>query len=316
MGSHLAEELLCQKHEVTILDDFSTGSLDNIRPFNSDPHLQVITGSVLNKQCVNELVARADVVFHLAAAVGVELVLESPLRTIQTNVHGTDNVLQAASNKTKIFLFSTSEVYGKSEASKFEENGNLVLGPTSKTRWSYAASKIIDEFLGLAYYREKGIPITIIRLFNTVGPRQSGHYGMVIPRFVKDALNNQPLCVYGDGTQRRTFTHVKDAVWVLLRLMNHPDSVGEIFNVGGSEEISIKDLAALVKGLLHSRSPIHFVPYTQAYQSGYEDVLRRSPDLSKIKTLTQYHPKYGLQDIILDVAKYVTESAAHFSNAS
>lgn len=305
IGSHLAEALLKRGDEVSIVDDLSTGSLENLQNLDGNGRLQVVVDSVFNRPVMESLIAEADVIFHLAAAVGVRLIVESPVRTIETNIKGTEAVLELASErKTPVVVFSTSEVYGKSNSGKFLETGDLILGPTFKGRWSYAASKIIDEFLALAYYKEKGLPVIIIRLFNTVGPGQTGRYGMVVPRFVEQALSGQPITVFGDGKQTRTLTHVRDAVWAILKLAEHPAAVGEIFNIGGKEEISIEKLAQLVKDLLRSDSPIVYVSYEKAYGDGFEDMMKRVPDISKIQSLTGYNPRFTIEDVILHVADY------------
>ena len=305
IGSHLAEELLVRGDEVCIIDDLSTGGMENIRHLKGRTGFKYVLDTVMNKPIMTELVDEADVVFHLAAAVGVRLIVESPVRTIETNVKGTEIVLELATKKKKtVVVFSTSEVYGKFNGTKFSETGDLVLGPTFKGRWSYAASKIIDEFLALAYYKEKKLPVLIVRLFNTVGARQTGRYGMVVPRFVQQALTGQPITVYGDGRQTRTFTHVKDAVGAILTLVECPEAIGRIFNIGGKEEIAIDTLAWKVKELLHSPSPIAHVPYEQAYEEGFEDMPKRVPDLTTIENLIGYDPKHSLDDIILDVAEH------------
>ena len=304
IGSHLAEELLLT-HEVCVLDDLSTGSIENIRHLKGRDGFSYMVDTVLNRSSMAELIDEADLILHLAAAVGVRLIVESPVQTIETNIKGTEIVLELAARKRKtVVIFSTSEVYGKSNEERFSENGDLVLGPTFKGRWSYAASKMIDEFLALAYYKEKRLPVTIVRLFNTVGPRQTGRYGMVIPRFVRQALMGDPITVFGDGKQTRTFTHVKDAVWAIVELLKCSGACGEIFNVGGNDEISIEDLARRVKETLQSRSPIVYIPYGEAYEEGFEDMQRRLPDIRKIAELTGYSPKHDLQEIILDVAAF------------
>lgn len=305
IGSHLAEELLNRGDEVQIVDDLSTGSIENIEHLKRRKKFQYVIDSILSRALLAELIDGADLVFHLAAAVGVRLIVENPVRTIETNIKGTEMVLELAAKKKKpVVIFSTSEVYGKSNGAKFLESGDLILGPTFKGRWSYAASKIIDEFLALAYYKERKLPVVIIRLFNTVGPRQTGRYGMVVPCFVQQALAGEPITVFSDGQQSRTFTHVKDAVWAILQLIEYPNAIGEIFNVGGKEEISIENLALLVKDLLKSPSPVVYVPYEQAYEEGFEDMRKRVPDISKIQTLIGYEPKCSIEDIILDVAEY------------
>lgn len=305
VGSHLAEALLERGDSVVAIDDLSTGSIANIEHLKGRPGFQYVIDTVLNHSLMAELVDAADLVFHLAAAVGVRLIVESPVRTIETNIKGTEVVLELASKKKKpVVIFSTSEVYGKSSEPQFSESGDLTLGPTYKGRWSYAASKMIDEFLGLAYHKERKLPVRIVRLFNTVGPRQTGRYGMVIPRFVTQALSNEPITVYGDGKQRRTFTHIRDAVWAIVRLADHPDAVGEIFNVGGKDEVSIEKLAYLVKETVGSTSPIEYIPYDQAYEEGFEDMQRRVPNLSKIEALVNYRPQCSLHEIVTSVAAY------------
>ena len=305
IGSHLTEALLDRGDRVCIIDDLSTGSIANIEHLKGRKGFKYVLDTVMNRSVMAELVDEADIVLHLAAAVGVRLIVESPVRTIETNIKGTEIVLELAAKKRKpVMVFSTSEVYGKSNGERFVETGDLILGPTFKGRWSYAASKIIDEFLALAYYKEKKLPVTIIRLFNTVGPRQSGRYGMVIPRFVQQALAGDPITVFGDGKQTRTFTHVKDAIWAILKLVEHPGAIGEIFNIGGKEEVSIERLAHLVKELLQSPAPIEYIPYERAYEEGFEDMRKRVPDISKIQNLIGYEPKFTLKDVILDVAEY------------
>lgn len=302
VGSHLAEELLRQGHRVTVIDDLSTGSIQNIQPLKGDRGFSYVIDSIFNRGLMAELVDGADVVFHLAAAVGVKLIVESPVRTIETNVKGTELVLEmAAKKKRPVLIASTSEVYGKSDKPKFSEEDDLILGPTFKGRWSYAASKALDEFLALAYWREKGLPVVIARLFNTVGPRQTGRYGMVIPRFVQQALRGEPITVYGTGKQTRSFTWVGDVVDALIRLMETPAAVGEIFNIGHQEKTTILELAKLTKRLAQSASPVVFVPYEQAYAEGFEDMLHRLPDISKIEQLIGYKPTKALPEILESV---------------
>jgi nucleoside-diphosphate-sugar epimerase len=311
IGSHLTEELLNRGDEVCVIDDLSTGSMDNVKHLEARPGFRRVVGTVLNWPLMKELVREADVVFHLAAAVGVRLIVESPVRTIETNIRGTEIVLSLAVEEQKtVVIFSTSEVYGKSSRAGFCETDDLILGPTSKGRWSYAASKIIDEFLALAYFKEKGLPVIIIRLFNTVGPRQTGRYGMVVPNFVRQALNREPITVYGDGKQTRSFTHVKDAVWAILKLVEHPGAVGEIFNIGGLDEITIEGLARTVKELLQSPSTIMYIPYEEAYEQEFEDMRKRAPNISKIERMIGYKPRYRLGDIIADVAEYQKQRAS------
>jgi UDP-glucose 4-epimerase len=299
VGSHLADLLLEQGEEVFALDNLSTGSIDNIEHLKSHPRFRYTIDSVDNEPLLAELVDRADVIVHLAAAVGVKKIVEEPVHTIENNVHGTEVVLRHANKKKKlVVLASTSEVYGKSLDVPFHEDADLVMGPTVKHRWAYACSKAIDEFLALAYYKEKKLPVIIIRLFNTVGPRQTGQYGMVIPNFVRQALANQPITVFGDGTQSRSFTYVGDVVDGLVRLMRHPGAVGQVFNIGNGEEISIRALAERVKALTDSQSDIVTIPYDQAYEAGFEDMPRRVPDITKIRGLVGYEPKVHLDEIL------------------
>lgn len=305
IGSHLSDAYLERGEEVFILDDLSTGSIDNIRHLKKHPHFYYTVDSVHNVPVVAELVDQCDIIFHLAAAVGVKLIVESPVRTIETNVHGTEVVLaQANKQKKKVLIASTSEVYGLSNQVPFREDGNLVMGPTTKERWSYACSKAIDEFLALAYWREKKLPTVVVRLFNTVGPRQTGQYGMVIPTFVKQALADRPITVYGDGTQSRCFAHVADVVGALMALMDHPGAVGEVFNIGSNEEVTIAELAEEVRVLADSRSKIVMVPYEEAYGEGFEDMPRRVPDTSKIGALIGFRPERTLEEILKSVIAF------------
>jgi UDP-glucose 4-epimerase len=308
IGSHLAEALLADGHEVFALDDLSTGSIDNIAHLKGRPGFHYTIDTVFNDPLVAEMVDRADVVFHLAAAVGVKLIVEKPVHTIETNVHGTEVILRHAAKKKKlVFIASTSEVYGKSVHVPFREDADLVMGATSKGRWSYACSKAIDEFLALAYHKEKRLPVVVFRLFNTVGPRQTGRYGMVIPNFVKQCLLAHPLTVFGDGSQSRCFTYVSDVVDVLLKLADDPAAVGEVFNIGNDrEEVTMLDLARRVKERTGSRSEIVMVPYDQAYEEGFEDMQRRVPDVSKLRRLTGYEPKVHLDEILDRVIDYFT----------
>jgi UDP-glucose 4-epimerase len=311
LGSHLAEQLLGAGNEVHVIDNLSTGSIENIEPLKGRPAFDYTIETIMNEPILAELVDRADVVFHLAAAVGVRLIVESPVNTIETNVHGTEKVLQLANKKRKkVVLTSTSEVYGKAEAVPFREDGDLVMGPTSKGRWSYACSKAIDEFLALAYHKEKRLPVVVARLFNTVGPRQSGRYGMVIPNFVKQALLSHPITVHGDGSQTRCFTDVSDVVGQLAALAEDSRAVGEVFNVGNDrEEVTILDLAKRVKARAGSESEIVLVPYEKAYEEGFEDMQRRVPDLSKLRALTGYEPRVHLDEILDRVIGYYTSNA-------
>jgi UDP-glucose 4-epimerase len=305
IGSHLAEALLARDDEVFVLDDLSTGSVENIRHLKTHERFHYIFDSITNKHLLAELVDESDVIFHLAAAVGVRLIVESPVRTIETNVHGTQFVLDAASKKKKlVFAASTSEVYGKSDKVPFHEDADLVLGPTSKGRWSYAASKALDEFLALSYWKEKGQPVVIARLFNTVGPRQTGRYGMVLPNFVRQALADEPITVFGTGQQSRCFCDVRDSVEAILRLVANEKAIGEVVNIGNTHEITMEALAELVKRRTKSNSPITFVPYDQAYEPGFEDMPRRVPALEKLLALTGFLPQIPLDDIVDGVIDY------------
>lgn len=306
VGSHLAEVLLARGDTVFVIDDLSTGSVENVEHLKGDRRFHYVIDSVMNERVLAELVDRVDVVYHLAAAVGVKLIVESPVNTIETNVHGTEMVLKIANKKKKkVLIASTSEVYGKSTDVPFREDADLVMGATTKGRWSYACSKAIDEFLALAYHKEKKLPVVIFRLFNTVGPRQTGRYGMVVPNFVKQALLGHPITVYGDGNQSRCFTYVTDVVHVLLKLADHPAAVGQVWNIGNDkEEVTIGDLAQRVKARTGSPSAIVQVPYEQAYEQGFEDMQRRVPDLTKIRTLLGYEPTVHLDEIIDNVAGY------------
>ena len=305
IGSHLADACLARGDAVHVLDDLSTGSLDNIHHLQGQPRFRCTIDSVHKASAVAALIDECDVVFHLAASVGVKLIIESPVRTIETNVHGTEVVLAQANRlKKKVLLASTSEVYGLSEQVPFREDGPLVLGATTKGRWSYACSKALDEFLALAYWRERKLPVVVVRLFNTVGPRQTGRYGMVIPTLVKQALAGQPITVYGDGRQTRCFGYVGDVVGALLKLMDHPGAVGEVFNIGSTEEVTIAQLATLVKTIANSSSEIVYVPYNEAYEAGFEDMPRRVPDVSKVQQLIGYRPTRNLQEIVRSVIDY------------
>ena len=305
IGSHLSDAYLKRGDEVFIIDDLSTGSFENIRHLKDHPRFHYTIESVHNQPVTAELVDQCDVIFHLAAAVGVKLIVESPVRTIETNVHGTEVVLSLANKKKKkVLIASTSEVYGLSTQVPFKEDGNLVMGATTKGRWSYACSKAIDEFLALAYWREKKLPTVVVRLFNTVGPRQTGQYGMVIPTFVKQALAGRPITVYGDGKQSRCFCYVGDVVGALMKLMDDEDAVGQVFNIGSNQEISIIDLAKKVKALAKSDSEIVLVPYDEAYEEGFEDMPRRVPDISKINQQVGFKPERDLEGILLSVIDY------------
>ena len=309
IGSHLAEALLDRGHEILVIDDLSTGAMENITRLKSRVGFEYVIDTVMNDRLMAELVDRSDMVFHLAAAVGVKLIVEAPVRTIETNVHGTEVVLTHANKKGKlVVIFSTSEVYGKSLAVPFREDADLVMGPTAKHRWAYACSKAIDEFLALAYYRERKLPVIVVRLFNTVGPGQTGRYGMVIPNFVQQALAGLPITVFGDGTQTRSFTDVGDVVDGLIRLAGEPRAVGQVFNIGNTEEVSILELARRVRTMTESTSEIVLVPYDQAYEEGFEDMPRRVPALTKIPNLVGYRPTLTLDDILRRVVEHTRAS--------
>jgi UDP-glucose 4-epimerase len=305
IGSHLSDAYLKRGDEVYVIDDLSTGRIENIQHLKGQPRFHYTIDTVHNHPLTAELVDESDVVFHLAAAVGVKLIVESPVRTIETNIRGTEVVLSIANKKKKkVLVASTSEVYGLSTDVPFREDGNLVMGATTKGRWSYACSKAIDEFLALAYWREKKLPTIVVRLFNTVGPRQTGQYGMVIPTFVKQALAGRPITVYGDGKQSRCFGFVGDVVGALIKLMDHKDAVGNVFNIGSTEEISILQLAQRIKELTQSDSEIVFVPYDEAYEEGFEDMPRRIPDISKVRDLVGFEPKMSLDGILQSVIDF------------
>ena len=305
IGSHLCEALLEEGNFVTIIDNLSTGKFSNIAHLQSNDHFRYVLGSILDRVTLEGLIADADQVYHLAAAVGVSYIINNPLLSLQTNIVGTENVLEFANiHKTKVLLASTSEIYGKSIQIPFKEDDDRVLGSTSISRWGYSCSKAIDEFMGLAYYREKKLPVIIARLFNTVGPRQSGQYGMVVPKFVKSAMLNHPLTIHGDGKQSRCFSDVADVVWGLKSLMKETRAIGQIFNIGNTEEISIEALAIKIKELTNSSSKIEYVPYENAFEEGFEDMFRRKPDLTKIKEYIGYQPKYNLEMILERVKKY------------
>jgi UDP-glucose 4-epimerase len=305
IGSHLAERLLDRGDRVVLLDNLSTGSMDNIRHLKAHAQLQYHLDGIENRQLVAELVDDADAIVHLAAAVGVKLIVESPVRTIETNVNGTQMILEAAAKKRKLVVTaSTSEVYGKSTNIPFREDSDLVLGATTKGRWSYAASKALDEFLALSYWKEKKLPVIVVRFFNTVGPRQTGRYGMVLPNFVKSALDNTPISIYGDGKQSRCFCDVRDTVESLLRLIDTPRSIGEVVNIGNTEEISIEGLAHRVKQRTNSNSAVEFIPYDKAYEPGFEDMMRRVPSVDKLQSITGFRPQTSLNEIIDRVATF------------
>ena len=311
IGSHLAERLLDKGEQVVLLDNLSTGSMENIRHLKGSDRLEYHLDGIENRQVLAELVDDADVIVHLAAAVGVKLIVESPVRTIETNVNGTQMILEAASKKKKLVLIaSTSEVYGKNTNVPFHEDADLVLGATTKGRWSYAASKALDEFLALSYWKEKKQPVIVVRFFNTVGPRQTGRYGMVLPNFVKRALDGEPIEVYGNGQQSRCFCDVRDTVEALLRLMPLERAVGEVVNIGNTEEVTIENLAKIVKHRTGSASPIQFVPYDKAYEPGFEDMMRRVPSIEKLHAMTGFRPQTNLADIIDRVSAYFRQKGA------
>jgi UDP-glucose 4-epimerase len=310
IGSHLAQAYLENGDEVYIIDDLSTGSLDNINPLKQDPgfrkRLFVHIDTILNRDLLMELVGTCDVVHHLAAAVGVQYILDHPMESITANIKGTEIVLELCNKfKKRVLIASTSEVYGKHTHAPLVETDNIIYGPSSKFRWSYAASKLMDEFMALAYFRTTGLNVTLVRLFNTVGPRQTGTYGMVIPRFVSQALRNEPLKVYGDGSQTRTFTYVKDVVWALMQLIEKQEAFGEVFNIGGTEEVSILDLAKRIIEATRSKSEIEFIPYEKAFGKDFEDMQRRVPGLEKIGKLIGFNPQTQLDAILSKVVAYL-----------
>jgi UDP-glucose 4-epimerase len=310
IGSHLAEGLLKRGDRVTVIDDLSTGRLSNVEHLRNTPNFQLAVETILNETVMDRLVSECDVIFHLAAAVGVELIVKSPVATIETNILGTDMVLKlAARYLRKVLITSTSEIYGKSDAVPFDENDDRILGPTTKSRWSYSSSKAIDEFLALAYCKERRLETIIIRLFNTVGPRQTGRYGMVIPRLVGQALRGEPITVYGDGKQVRCFTHVNDVVWAMIRLIETPTAVGQIFNVGNDQRVTIAELAKMIKRLTQSNSEIVYVPYDEAYEHGFEDMRIRVPNLRKVREEINYSPRVELEDILKDVIQHIRKHA-------
>ena len=309
IGSHLAETLLGEGHEVVVLDDLSTGRVENLQAVLGHAGLSLVEGSVTDEALVEKLCGGADLVYHLAAAVGVRLILERPVETIATNIVGAEVVLRAAARDgTPVVLASSSEVYGKNDRVPLSEEDDRILGPTTKSRWSYACAKAIDEFLGLAYHREHGLPVVILRLFNTVGPRQTGRYGMVLPRFVRQALEGQPITVYGDGQQTRSFTDVDDAVRMMIALSKSPVAAGQVFNVGTPHEVTIAEVARRVQALTGSDSPIRHVPYEEAYQPGFEDLRRRVPDVSKAERLIGFRPRIALDETLERVIRFLRET--------
>jgi UDP-glucose 4-epimerase len=305
IGSHLTESLLAEGHQVVVVDDLSTGSLDNLAKFANDPNLDFVEGDILHLPELEYLITRSDMVYHLAAAVGVELVVNDPVRTIVTNVHGTEKVLKGAvRNNTRVLVASTSEVYGKSEKEAFSESDDLLIGPSTRSRWSYACSKLLDEFYAMAHYRASKLPVLVSRFFNTVGPRQTGRYGMVLPRFVSKALANEPLQVYGDGQQSRCFCHVYDTVRALHSLATCDDAIGKVFNIGTTRQCTITELAEMVIERTNSASDIEYISYEKAYEPGFEDMRRRLPDTTVIKGLIDWEPENSLEKIIDDVTDF------------
>lgn len=303
IGSHLAEWLLKRGDHVTILDNLSTGRYENVAHLDGHPGFHAVIGTILNEVLVDKLVERCDVVFHLAAAVGVELIIQKPLESLMTNIRGSEIVLEMVHRyRKKVLITSTSEIYGKSTTGSLKEGDDRILGSPLKSRWSYSTSKAVDEILAYVYWKEKGVPTVIVRLFNTVGPRQSGAYGMVVPRFVSHALKGEPLTVHGTGKQSRCFLHVKDAVDAMIKLVEHPKAVGDVFNVGSQEEITIEELARLVNAITKSSSRIVYLPYEEAYEEGFEDMPRRVPDISKARNLIGFQPTITLDEIIQSVA--------------
>lgn len=310
IGSHLTEQLLAQGDEVTILDNLSTGRYENVAHLDGRPGFQIVIGTILNEVLVDKLAERADVIFHLAAAVGVELIIKRPLESMMTNIRGSEVVLEMAHRyRKKVLVASTSEVYGKNTTGPLREETDRVLGSPLKTRWSYSTSKAVDEILAHVYWKEKSVPTIIVRLFNTVGPRQSGAYGMVIPRFVSQALAGKPLQVHGDGRQSRCFLHVSDVVGALTQIVAHPMAVGQVFNLGSQEEVTIEELAKRIIRISGSRSSIEFIPYEEAYEEGYEDMPRRVPDITKIRSLINFSPSMNLDQIIQSVVDYTRDAA-------
>lgn len=305
IGSHLAEELHKRNNFVNVVDNLSTGRLENVEHLLHSPRFSIAVESILNETVMDRLVSECDIIYHLAASVGVELIVNKPVEVIETNILGTEMVLKLANRYLKkVIITSTSEIYGKSEKTPFKENDDRVLGPTTKNRWSYSSSKAIDEFLALAYHKQRKMAVVITRLFNTVGPRQTGQYGMVLPRFVVQALKGEPLTVYGDGNQTRCFAHVRDVVNALIVLAETSNAIGQIFNIGNDQPITILELANKVKQITKSESEIKFVPYDIAYEEGFEDMAIRIPDLTKIKTLIGYEPRYSIDEIIKSVVDY------------
>ncbi|RJP28976.1 MAG: NAD-dependent epimerase/dehydratase family protein [Candidatus Omnitrophota bacterium] len=311
IGSHLCEELLKGGSKVTVLDDLSTGRVENLASFKNNPDFDFVVGSILNERLIDKLAERCDVIFHLAAAVGVELIVKRPLESLTTNIKGSEIVLDMAYRyQKKILITSTSEIYGKNKNGPLKENDDRILGSPLKSRWGYSTAKAVDEMLAYIYWKEKGLPSVIVRLFNTVGPRQTGVYGMVMPRFVSQALKNEAITIFGNGKQTRCFLHVKDAVRAIIKLMNEPKAVGDVFNIGSQEEVSIENLANQIIDITASNSKIAYIPYEKAYEEGFEDMQRRVPDTSKIEKLIGFKSTYNLKQIIKDIVVYLKEKEA------
>jgi len=308
IGSHLADALLEKGHQVRVIDNLSTGSIENIRHLEDHPNFSYTIETILDSDVLGVVAHGVDHIYHLAAAVGVRLIVEQPLQTLQTNIEGTERVLKVANaNRAKVFIASTSEIYGKNLNAPFKEDDDRILGPTTKTRWSYSTSKAVDEILALAYHRDKRLPVVVARLFNTCGPRQTGQYGMVIPRFVQQALAGEPISIYGDGKQTRSFTYVGDTVRAMMALMESKKAEGEIFNIGGNREISIEDLAKLIIQMTKSSSKLKYIPYHVAYEAGFEDMTRRVPDISKIRNAVGFEPQVSLEELLQKVIDYFRE---------
>ncbi|MBM3251222.1 MAG: NAD-dependent epimerase/dehydratase family protein [Candidatus Omnitrophica bacterium] len=312
IGSHLAEELINNGHRVIVLDNLSTGRLENISCVQGNNNFELVVDTVLNETLADKLVEKCDVIFHLAAAVGVELIVKKPLESLTTNIKGSEIILEMAHRyHKKVLITSTSEIYGKNINGPLKENDDRILGSPLKTRWSYSTAKAVDEMLAYVYWKEKGVPSVIVRLFNTVGPRQTGSYGMVMPRFISQALKNEPITVYGTGKQSRCFLHVKDAVGAITKLIQEPRAIGEVYNIGSQEEVSIEQLAKEVIRITASKSKIKYIPYEEAYEEGFEDMQRRVPEISKINRLIGFKPTYKLTEVIADIIKYLKAKNQH-----
>lgn len=306
IGSHLAEVLIKDRHRVIVLDDLSTGRLENIDHIRENPNFELVIGTILNEHLLDKLVEKCDVILHLAAAVGVELIVKKPLESLTTNIKGSENVLEMAYRyNKKILITSTSEIYGKNVNGPLKESDDRILGSPQKTRWGYSTAKAVDEMLAYVYWKEKKVPTIIVRLFNTVGPRQTGVYGMVMPRFIRQALKGEPITIYGTGKQSRCFLHVNDVVKALIKLIDEPKSIGDVFNIGSQEEITIEDLAKEIIRITKSSSNLQYIPYNKAYEEGFEDMQRRVPDTIKINKLIGFKPTYTLSEIIKDIIPHI-----------